>query len=280
MLLLCDVLIGKTMTVESARSDMTLTKLKAKSYDSLFAKRDTRSQGGVLYDEYVVYDCKQALPKYIISYQKQGVMAQITMPGSLVSPGKMTKHALKESRSVDTKDPLELHYRIAESQFLRLMNVTTEKRKIKSITYYSNPLLEKKFNDKKDELSKKYPGKTIECIFGFHGTSATSVDGIMSNNFRVDLVSQNTGNPGQYGAGIYFSEIPKVCFHYGESLLLCKVLLGRCLDVTKQNVKGKPLTSGYDSHGAHPTSDGNFQIIVIFNNDQILPCYVIENERV
>ena len=279
MLLLCDVLLGKTKTVESARPDMTAQKLKAEGYDSLFAKRGTRSQGGVLYDEYVVYDTYQALPSFIISYRTQNALSRIALPGSLVSPNKMTKHLLKESRSVDTNNPLDMHYRTAESQFLRLMNVTKSNRRIKSITYYSNPMLEKKFDDKIQEFKKN--GFNADCIFGFHGTGPSNVDSIMQKNFQIGLIAQNTGNPGQYGAGIYFSEIPEVCFHYGHSLLLCKVLLGNCRDVTKvTDVKGKPLTIGFNSHGAHPTPDGNFKIIVIFNNDQILPCYLIESEPI
>ena len=280
MLLLCDVLVGETKTVESDRPDMTAQKLRAEGYDSLFAKRGTRNQGGVLYDEYVVYDSNQALPRFIISYNEaQNALSNIALPGSLVSPKKMTKHLLKESRSVDTNDPLDMHYRTAESQFLRLMNVTKSNRKIKSITYYSNPMLEKKFNDKVQEFKKN--GYNADCIFGFHGTSTSNVDNIMQKNFRIDLIAQNTGNPGQYGAGIYFSEIPEVCFHYGHSLLLCKVLLGNCRDVTQiTDIKGKPVTPGFTSHGAHPTPDKKFKTIVIFNSDQILPCYLIESESI
>ena len=259
--------------------DMTAGKLKSEKYDSLFAKRNTKGGGGVLYDEYVVYNPNQALPRYIISYKKHNALSPIALPGSLAPPTKMTKHLLKATRSVDVNNPFDMHYRLAESQFLRLMNETKSNRKIKSITYYSNPVLKKKFNDKADAFKKA--GRNDECIFGFHGTAATNVDEIMKNNFRIDLISKNTGNPGQYGSGIYFSEVPEVCFHYGNSLLLCKVLLGECRDVTAmKDVKGKPLTHGYDSHGAYPTSDGNFKIIVIGDKDQILPCYLIENEPI
>ena len=258
---------------------MTAEKLKSEKYDSLFAKRNTKSGGGVLFDEYVVYDPNHALPRYIISYRKHNALSPIALPGSVAPSTNMTKHLLKATRSVDVRNPLDMHYRLAESQFLRLMNETKSNRKIKSITYFSNPMLEKKFNDKVEAFKKA--GRSDECIFGFHGTAATSVDEIMKNNFRIDLISKNTGNPGQYGSGIYFSEVPEVCFQYGDSLLLCKVLLGKCCDVTSiKDIKGKPLMSGYDSHGALTTSDGNFKIIVIFDKDQILPCYLIENEPI
>ena len=288
MLLLCDVLIGKTMTVDSPRSDMTATKLKAQQFDSVFAKRGTKVQGGVLYDEFVVFSPDQALPRYIIHYKIQNSMV-VAKTAAIPPPSAgYACHKLKQSRSVNTSDPLETHYRIAESQFLRLMNITGKKRKIISIHYHQNSALETSFKKKKMEFKKKYPPQPPTAgaasqseihapIFAFHGTQAASVQGIMKSNFDMARISQNTGNPGQYGAGIYFSEVPETCMHYGSSLVLCQVLPGKCMDVTGLNVKGQPLIQGFDSHGAHPTKDGRFQILVVFNKDQILPCYSIES---
>lgn len=287
MLLLCDVLIGKTMTVDSPRSDMTATKLRAQQFDSVFAKRGTKGQGGVLFDEFVVFSPDQALPKYIIHYNKQNSM--IVAKAAAIPPPSAgyACYRLKQTRSVNTSDPLEIHYRIAESQFLRLMNITGKKRKIISIHYHQNPALEASFKKKKREFKQKYPPQPpvgglsqsdIHApIYAFHGTKAASVQGIMKSNFDMTRISQNTGNPGQYGAGIYFSELPETCMHYGSSLILCQVLPGKCMDVTGKNVKGQPLIHGFDSHGAHPTKDGHFQIMVVFNKDQILPCYSIES---
>ena len=73
LLLLCEVMLGKTKTVVSARTDMTLRTLKSEGYDSLFAKRGSKDTGGVLNDEYVIYDADQAIPRYIIHYRKADV---------------------------------------------------------------------------------------------------------------------------------------------------------------------------------------------------------------
>ncbi|XP_065567072.1 uncharacterized protein LOC136031431 isoform X2 [Artemia franciscana] len=69
VLLLCDVLLGKEMKVLGPKYNMNLETIKNLGYDSIFAPRDTRNQGGVLFDEFVIYDPRQAYPRYIISYK-------------------------------------------------------------------------------------------------------------------------------------------------------------------------------------------------------------------
>jgi hypothetical protein len=49
---------------------LTLEKLKNEGFDSVYAPRDTLASGGVLHDEFVIYDPDQALPRYIIHYTK------------------------------------------------------------------------------------------------------------------------------------------------------------------------------------------------------------------
>ena len=48
---------------------MTLEKIRAEGFDSILAPRDSKSTGGVLYDEFVIYDPDQAIPRYIIHYR-------------------------------------------------------------------------------------------------------------------------------------------------------------------------------------------------------------------
>ncbi|XP_065051269.1 NFX1-type zinc finger-containing protein 1-like isoform X2 [Rhopilema esculentum] len=276
MLLLCDVLIGRTLTVETASRGMTLKQLNQQKFDSLFAKRDTRKQGGVLYDEFVVYKAEQALPKYVIHYEQESLMKQISLP-TAASGQTLMKHRLNISRSVDTTDPLEIHYRIAESQFFRLLQRSGLRRRISSIDFFTNPKLDDKFKAKQKALKSK--NDPSDYIFAFHGTKEENVEKIMKDNFRMDLIAKNTGNPGQYGIGIYFSEEPDVCFHYDEALLLCKVLPGKCYDVATEDVKGKPLKKDFDSHGALKCQDGYYKIVVVANEDQILPCYYINSTK-
>jgi len=68
-LLLCDVLLGKEKIVRKADPSLTLQKIRAEGYDSVLAPRDSKALGGVLYDEVVVYDPNQAIPRYIIHYR-------------------------------------------------------------------------------------------------------------------------------------------------------------------------------------------------------------------
>ena len=68
MLLVCDVLLGKPLIVEKADHNLSENALKKKYCDSVYARRDTNNQGGVKFDEFIIYNPKRALPKYIIHY--------------------------------------------------------------------------------------------------------------------------------------------------------------------------------------------------------------------
>ena len=68
-LLLCDVLLGNAKTVKSGDPSLTLEKIRSEGFDSVLAPRGSKASGGVLNDEYVIYDPDQALPRYIIHYQ-------------------------------------------------------------------------------------------------------------------------------------------------------------------------------------------------------------------
>lgn len=68
-LLLCDVLLGNEKTVRKADPSLNLEKIRADGFDSVFAPRDSKATGGVMYDEFVIYDPDQALPRYIIHYR-------------------------------------------------------------------------------------------------------------------------------------------------------------------------------------------------------------------
>ena len=67
-ILVCEVLLGKSKVVQGSDSSLTLEKIRHEGYDSVFAPRDTKSYGGVMHDEFVIFDPDQALPRYIIHY--------------------------------------------------------------------------------------------------------------------------------------------------------------------------------------------------------------------
>uniref|UniRef100_A0A1I8GHB6 Poly [ADP-ribose] polymerase n=1 Tax=Macrostomum lignano TaxID=282301 RepID=A0A1I8GHB6_9PLAT len=68
-LLLCDVLLGKHQVCRTARNDLNFETLRAEGFDSVFAQRDSRETRGVLNDEFVVYDPRQAAPRYLIKFK-------------------------------------------------------------------------------------------------------------------------------------------------------------------------------------------------------------------
>ena len=284
MLLLCRVLLGKTYTVDSAQKDMTLERLRDKGYDSLYAVRDSRRSGGVLYDEYVVFDVHQALPQYVVHYTKADIDDTLAKMQSFettaLASQQMKKYTVVPKREIKMDDPLDIHLRIAESQFQRLLNsrkYAEAVTQIKSLDYYINPPLVAKFQAKAKEFKRKY-GNTTEAdfVFGFHGTKEENIPNIVKENFSLAHLAKNTGCRGAYGAGIYFSEFPSVSLCYGKSILLCKVLPGKSFDVSLgKSMLGAPLETGYDSHRVKKDEEGRGYALVIFNPDQILPCYVI-----
>jgi len=80
------------------------------------------------------------------------------------------------------------------------------------------------------------------------------------------------GNRGAYGAGIYFSEYTSTSLAYnadGARILLSKVLIGRQYKCPG-TMLGAPLQHGYDSHLSPCGTE-----VVIYDVNQILPCYVV-----
>uniref|UniRef100_A0A1I8H7A7 Poly [ADP-ribose] polymerase n=1 Tax=Macrostomum lignano TaxID=282301 RepID=A0A1I8H7A7_9PLAT len=67
-LLLCDVLLGKTMVCDAPKTSLTLEQVRTAGYDSVFARRNSKKKGGVLNDEYIVYRAEQATPRYLIKF--------------------------------------------------------------------------------------------------------------------------------------------------------------------------------------------------------------------
>ena len=280
-LLICDVLLGKSKTVDRAHNTMTAKRLKEEGYDSLYAKRGTRETGGVKYDEFVVYHKHQALPKYIVKYVPTDVRDFDigTLEREAVAKNSVICKHITQTRSLGANNEEDLHFRIAESQFLRLVRHgrSTATADVKSVDYYINPPLVNKFNQKMKYFKTKYGDcEESKYILAFHGTAEENIQSIVTKNFSIDKLSANTGDKGHYGAGLYFSEFPTISLDYGKKLLLCKVLPGLPFDLKKEQIiLGRELQQGYESHRVQADSKGRGYEIVIFNPDQILPCYVI-----
>jgi len=180
---------------------------------------------------------------------------------------------LYPERKVES-DASQMHFRIAESQFYRLLasgfggNASV---KVSKVEYIVNPPLVNKFEAKRLKLAETLDWDQTRPILCFHGTSEDNIPNIIKHNFDVSYVGKST-DKGFYGAGIYLSEFPGLSMAYvrkGSKFLLCKVLLGKVYKCPGL-MMGSPCTKGHHSH-----ISPNGQEIVIFETDQILPTYIV-----
>ena len=119
-LLLCEVLVGKAKKVDRADYTLTKEKLKQEGFDSVFAPRGTQSTGGVLNDEFVVYDPDQALPRYIISFTPTPFQASKTHALRSLTKQTFLVKTIQDQRVVDMKDPYKPHYDRAYTMFFKV----------------------------------------------------------------------------------------------------------------------------------------------------------------
>ena len=206
-LLLCKVLLGKSLKATQAMNELTPAKMKKDGYDSLYAP----AGGLVKNDEFVVYNPHQAIPAYIIHFVKgniSNIQTKLPMPGF-------------KKTTMDPYRNMDMNYCVAESRFYRLQ--TGKQMKVVKIDIIENPVLEAKFSAKQAEFKSK--GIPSDPVFGFHGTAEANIDPILKNNFNLSKIKRAA-----YGFGIYFSEQPEVSKDYNQgnnSFILCKLLTGK-----------------------------------------------------
>ncbi|ESP03210.1 hypothetical protein LOTGIDRAFT_171695 [Lottia gigantea] len=168
----------------------------------------------------------------------------------------------------------QIHFRLAESQFYRLLSGMDAKYSIDKVEYVVNPVLVKRFQESRNDL-KKARGESLSYpVLAFHGTKKENIIKICTDGFKAPGESgfHMRTDTGWYGAGVYFSEYPHYSMSYiqgATKLLLCQVLPGKAYKCTKL-IHGSTLMSGHDSH----TSPDNKEL-VIFNSHHILPCYIV-----
>jgi len=288
-LLLCDVHLGKSCTIKSLNEshplsrhvkqaqsvspprpylDVDLTKVHGAGFDSVCAPRGgSMTAGGVKYDEYIVYDPDQAIPRYIVHFGKYAAgAAQPRIP----SGAQYVRHELTPQRHFDPKNELDAHFRLCESHLLRQLG-HAGKRLIK-VEYILNPPLVRQFEQQRKDFEQAHIPTHV--VLAFHATrDRSSVDNIVKNNFDPNRIGSQTDS-GYWGRGFYFSEYPATSMGYGSNMLLCRVLPGKTYDVTAR-MDGQPLRAGFNSHRLHANADGYGQELVIDNPSQILPCYIL-----
>eukprot|EP00045_Choanoeca_perplexa_P019434 m.2836 g.2836 ORF g.2836 m.2836 type:complete len:1937 (-) comp4132_c0_seq1:121-5931(-) len=290
-LLVCEVYLGKTCTIEGMQADHALkrhqkpstshpgkhyldvdeSKVARYGYQAVFGKRDTREAGGVMFDEYIVFNPAQAVPKYIVEFERTGFQGS----GWNVSCSKPFElQRLPGVTRYISDTPEEKAYRYAESQYYRMTEGVSGFGKIKSITLIHNQNLQAAFDKRRASLSKS---DRDNVILAFHGSSEQSIEKIARENFDIARLASGSGDNGWYGAGIYFSEFPSTARSYAKTtaegtvkVLLSKVLVGKAYDCPDR-MDGAPCKDGYHSHRSPDKEE-----IVIFGQDHILPYFVVE----
>jgi len=167
----------------------------------------------------------------------------------------------------------QMHFRLAESQFYRLVD-TTDKYRVTKVEYVVNPVLIRRFQKARQKLKNTRGEKMSYPVLAFHGTKEANIHSICKTGFRVpgEANFEHATDTGFYGRGVYFSEYPSYSVSYirgASRLLLCQVLPGNVYRCTNL-IHGEPLEVGHDSH---TSPDG--KELVIFNSHHILPSYVV-----
>lgn len=131
-----------------------------------------------------------------------------------------------------------------------------------------NPKLLHLFHEKECEFKKD---SITANVYAFHGTTQDCIDPIVKQNFDITKVGKRMSNFGYFGRGIYFSEKAHYASSYSttNSLILCKLLMGKTYKCPQIRL-GIPCEQGYNSHRGQGGDE-----IVIFDNTQILPCYIV-----
>lgn len=119
---------------------------------------------------------------------------------------------------------------------------------------------------------------TVDFKIAFHGTTDQNTQKLAAMNFDPARISSHTKNFGWFGKGFYLSERSFTALGYnsGSYLLACIVMTQRIFtcpppDNIFNEYHGRPCKQGYDAHYS-PTK----KELVIFDMDQILPCFLLK----
>ena len=145
-----------------------------------------------------------------------------------------------------------------------------------SIVVVQNQFIEKAFNEQKKRFAAegkvdKY-GKVPELL-QFHGTAIENINKIIEENFIIEKTPADREKAMLFGRGIYLSELPGVSLMYGDGLLLCKVILGKCQKYYPNGQTPPPIPDEFDSRIV--IKDGLELVTIVKKASQILPYSII-----
>jgi len=149
-----------------------------------------------------------------------------------------------------------------------------------SIVHINNQDLERNYESQKQLFENegkvdKY-GNVPELLL-FHGTTNENINKIVDDNFNIDILPMNRGKLMLFGKGVYFSELPGVSLMYGESLILCKVLLGKCQKYYPNGLTPPEIPEDFDSRVI--IREGLEVVTVVKKASQILPFCIVNIKK-
>lgn len=252
-LLLCEVFLGLVWSVKEAKPDLDLETVRKKGYDSVYSVRDSEGSGGTLYDEYVIYDPRQALPRYIIHYENVEINTPKFKDIQKHARGGFSRITLLPSNNFSDDIFTEYHFRMAESQFYRMSNLTS--KKVVKVEVIHNAELSTRYNFMKGSFAnQKMP---TDETFVFHGTTKESIEKIIKEGFKVGGEGVPMRCGAAHGRGVYTATNPEISMPYSKDagMMLLSLLL-----VGNENVN-------------HTKAGEN--VIVVKDARQLLPLYIV-----
>jgi len=135
---------------------------------------------------------------------------------------------------------------------------------------------------------RRFHGTVRECRLGDTSTAqglclldTCNLCRIIQNSFEIARVGERT-NFGRFGAGIYTSATSSKANDYtarhaspNKAMLLNYVVMGRAIKLTRTNQRLTQPPHGFDSVIGEPGGGLNYDESVVYNNDAILPAFLI-----
>ena len=158
-----------------------------------------------------------------------------------------------------------------------------ENCEIENIFKINNSFISDIFNDASSEMERKLRGKPREELL-FHGTSDQAIASIVKNNFDtsaspidLDFHGEMRQKRSYYGKGIYLSSYSGVALMYGNNILVCKVILGKCETIGMNESPSviREIPEEYDSRKVTQNDGKDAHVCVVKEAHHILPYCVI-----
>lgn len=171
--------------------------------------------------------------------------------------GELRRISIRPSDHFTGQTQEEFHFRLAESQFLRMCGGSGSMFHVTEVEYILNPPLLKRYHDFKAQMKAR--GEEVKERLTFHGTSVTAIEAIVREGFRIGGVDTAVLAGTALGTGIYSSESPAFAMGYIKDGRSCLLFSRVC--PSKDSVIKK--------------DGGVIQQLVCKHREQIMPVYIV-----